>query len=72
MLAAGTLPVVTPASARAQSDRTLHFVQEPASPIDVGETFAVHVAVRDSDGNPDGGFGADVVVSLVGGAPVLL
>jgi uncharacterized Zn ribbon protein len=67
-----TLAVVVPSSARAQSDHTLHFVLEPISPIEVNETFAVHVEVRDSVGSPDGGFSADIQVTLLDADPALL
>ncbi|HET9333792.1 MAG TPA: invasin domain 3-containing protein [Gemmatimonadota bacterium] len=65
LLAIGTLAVVAGAeTARAQS---LHVVLEPAGPVDVGETFSVHVEVRDAGGVPDGSFSPNVVLTLIGG-----
>jgi adhesin/invasin len=62
-----TLLVVASGSlAIAQS--TLQFIQEPPLLIGAAEAFAAHVEVLDGNGDPDGGFSPNLVVTLAGGA----
>lgn len=61
-----TLFVVAPiASALAQS---LHFVQEPPITLLRGQAFSVQVEAQDDDGDPNGSFSPNVVLTLLGGS----
>ena len=62
-----TLFVVRLTTLTAQSNHTLHIVEEPSSPLEVGEEFEVRVEARDENGDPDADFNPTIELSLLGG-----